>query len=87
MKTTRKPTKSSKANWPRFDAMADAQRHQRIAMLREEEPAAEEIAAIAQGSKEFREGNFIDLSQLRHELGRRRQQPRAKRAGRISRKA
>jgi CopG family transcriptional regulator / antitoxin EndoAI len=61
--------------------VADARSVQeRSAMLREEEPAAEEIAAIEQGSKEFREGRFIDLSQLRHELGRRRQQPRPKKS-------
>lgn len=53
---------------------------ERIAVLREEEPAAEEIAAIKHGSKEFRQGRVIDLSQLRHELGRRRQQPRPKKS-------
>jgi CopG family transcriptional regulator/antitoxin EndoAI len=61
--------------------VADARSVQeRIAVLRKEEPTAEEIAAIEQGSKEFREGSFIDLSQLRHELGRRRQQSRPKKS-------
>jgi CopG family transcriptional regulator/antitoxin EndoAI len=61
--------------------VADARSVQeRIAVLREEEPAAEEIAAIEEGSREFREGRFIDLSQLRHELGRRGQQPRSKKS-------
>jgi Arc/MetJ-type ribon-helix-helix transcriptional regulator len=61
--------------------VADARSVQeRIAKLREEEPSAEEIAAIEQGGKEFREGGFIDLSRLHHELGRRRQQPRAKKS-------
>ena len=45
---------------------------------REDDPSAEEMDAIAAGSKEFREGRFVDLSQLRHELGRRGQQPRPK---------
>jgi hypothetical protein len=61
--------------------IADARSVQeRIVSLREEEPAPEEIAAIAAGSKEFREGNFTELSQLRHELGRRGQQPRPKKS-------
>jgi len=61
--------------------VADARSvRERIARLPEEEPAAEEIAAIEQGSKEFGTGNFIDLSQLRHELGRRGQQPRPKKS-------
>jgi Arc/MetJ-type ribon-helix-helix transcriptional regulator len=59
---------------------------ERIGRLREEEPEAEEIAAFEQGNQEFREGNFIDLSQLRHELGRRRQQPRAKKSQARSRR-
>ena len=67
--------------------VADARSvRERIALLREEEPTAEELAAIAQGSKEFREGNFIDLSQLHHELGRRRRQPRAKKSQARSRR-
>jgi CopG family transcriptional regulator / antitoxin EndoAI len=59
--------------------VADARSvEERAALLREEQPAAEELAVITAGSKEFREGSFIDLSQLHHELGRRRQQPRPK---------
>jgi metal-responsive CopG/Arc/MetJ family transcriptional regulator len=61
--------------------VADARSVQeRIARLPEEEPAVEEIAAIEQGSKEFRAGKFIDLGQLRHELGRSGQQPRPKKS-------
>jgi metal-responsive CopG/Arc/MetJ family transcriptional regulator len=61
--------------------VADARSVQeRAAQLREEEPADEENAAIVAGSKEFREGKFKDLSQLRHELGRRRRQPRPKKS-------
>jgi metal-responsive CopG/Arc/MetJ family transcriptional regulator len=61
--------------------VADARSVQeRAATLRKEEPAADEIAAIEQGSEEFRKGSFTDLSQLRHELGRRRQQPRPKKS-------
>ena len=61
--------------------VADARSVQeRVAVLREEKPAAEEIAAIEQGSREFREGSFIDLSRLHNELGRRRQQPRSKKS-------
>ncbi len=67
--------------------VADARSVQeRVAMLREEEPAADEIAAIEEGNKEFREGSFTDLSQLRHELGRRRQQPRQKKSQTRSRR-
>ncbi len=59
--------------------VADARSVQeRIARLPEVEPEADEIAAIAAGSKEFRERRFTDLSQLHHELDRRRQQPRPK---------
>jgi Ribbon-helix-helix protein, copG family len=61
--------------------VADARSvRERIGTLREEEPAPEEIAAIEQGGKEFREGRFIDLSQLRHERGRRGRQPRPKKS-------
>jgi hypothetical protein len=44
---------------------------QRAALLREEEPTVEEIAVIAAGTKEFREGRFIDFKQLCDELSRR----------------
>jgi CopG family transcriptional regulator/antitoxin EndoAI len=67
--------------------IADARSvRERIEALREEEPAAEEVAAIEQGIREFRKGSFIDLSQLHHELGRRRQQPRAKKSQAHSRR-
>lgn len=67
--------------------VADARSVQeRAALLREEEPAAEEIAAIAAGEKDFREGNFTDLNELRHELDRRRRQPRAKKSQAHSRR-
>lgn len=67
--------------------VADARSVQeRAALLREEQPAAEELAAISAGSKEFREGSFVDLSQLHNELGRRRQQPRAKKSQARSRR-
>lgn len=67
--------------------VADARSVQeRAALLRQEQPAAEELAAIAAGSKEFREGSFIDLSQLHNELGRRRQQPRSKKSQARSRR-
>jgi metal-responsive CopG/Arc/MetJ family transcriptional regulator len=56
------------------------------AALPEEEPTAEEIEAIAQATEEFREGKFITYSQLRHELGHRRQQPRAKKSKARSRR-
>lgn len=59
---------------------------ERAAMLPEEEPTPEEVAAIAAGSKEIREGKFTDLNQLRHELGHRRQQPRAKKSQARSRR-
>lgn len=67
--------------------IADARSVQeRIATLREEEPAADEIAAIAAGTKEFREGSFTDLSKLHHELGYRRRQQRAKKSQTYSRR-
>jgi CopG family transcriptional regulator/antitoxin EndoAI len=67
--------------------VADARSVQeRVASLPEEHPEPEEIAAIEQGNKEFRKGNFIDLSQLRHELDRRRQQPRPKKSQARSRR-
>ena len=52
----------------------------RAPRLREEQPSAEDLASIAAGMKEFREGRFFDLSQLHNELSRRRQQSRAKKS-------
>ena len=59
---------------------------ERIAGLPEDEPTADEIEAIAQGSKEIRAGKFVRLNQLRHELGRHPQQPRAKKSQTRSRR-
>jgi metal-responsive CopG/Arc/MetJ family transcriptional regulator len=65
----------------RYIERADAHSvKQRIAKLGEDEPSADEIAAIREGSNEIMEGNFVTLKQLRHELDRRRQQPRAKKS-------
>jgi metal-responsive CopG/Arc/MetJ family transcriptional regulator len=58
----------------------------RIAMLAADEPTADEIAAIQKGSDEFRAGKFVTFEQLRHELGRRRQQPRKKKSQARSRR-
>jgi CopG family transcriptional regulator / antitoxin EndoAI len=67
--------------------VADARSVQeRIGKLREDEPEAEEIAAIEQARKEFRKGNFVDLNELDHELGRHRQQPRPKKSQARSRR-
>lgn len=52
----------------------------RVRDLAEEQPTEEEIAAIQEGSAQFRSGQFVTLEQLRHELGDRRQQPRAKKS-------
>jgi Arc/MetJ-type ribon-helix-helix transcriptional regulator len=54
--------------------------NQRIAELPEEEPAGEEKAAVKEGSQELAEGKFATFEQLRHELDRRRQRPRAKKS-------
>lgn len=53
---------------------------ERIATLAEDDPTADEIAAIKDGSREFRAGKFVTFEQLRNELGRRRRQPRAKKS-------
>jgi metal-responsive CopG/Arc/MetJ family transcriptional regulator len=67
--------------------VADARSvRERVAKLPEDEPVAEEIAAIEQGNKEFRKGNFVDLSKLHNELGRHRQQPRPKKSQARSRR-
>lgn len=67
--------------------VADARSVQaRIGKLRDEEPEAEEIAAIEQGRREFRQGNFVDLSKLHDGLGRHRQQPRSKKSQARSRR-
>jgi len=67
--------------------VADARSVQeRIGKLREEQPEAEEVAAIEQGRREFRKGNFVELSKLHNELGRHRQQPRPKKSQARSRR-
>jgi len=53
---------------------------QRIAELPEEEATAEEVAAIEEGQREFREGKFITLNTLRHGMGRRPREPRGKKS-------
>jgi CopG family transcriptional regulator/antitoxin EndoAI len=52
----------------------------RIAELAEEEAIAEEVAALEEGRRAFREGKFITLDRLRHEMPRRPQQPRRKKS-------
>jgi Arc/MetJ-type ribon-helix-helix transcriptional regulator len=51
---------------------------QRIAELKEEEPTPEEVEAIQAGQQEFRQGDFVTLNKLRHDMGRHPQQPRRK---------
>ena len=58
----------------------------RIAELPEDEATAEEIAAIEEGTKEFRAGKFMTFDQLRNDLDNQRQQPRAKRSQARSRR-
>jgi len=53
------------------DTVADPRSvRKRIAKLRQERPTVKEIAAILLGEKDFRDGSFIDLSQLHDELDR-----------------
>jgi Arc/MetJ-type ribon-helix-helix transcriptional regulator len=52
----------------------------RIAKLPQDEPTAGELAAIEEGGRELGEGKFVSLDELRHDLVRRRQQPRAKKS-------
>jgi len=63
---------------------SNAQR--RTGGLPEELPTAAEVAAIKSGSRELAEGKFVTFKQLRHELGHRRQQPRAKKSKARSRR-
>jgi hypothetical protein len=62
----------------REHALRPAAVRERAAALPEEEPTADEVNAIAQGTKEFREGKYITLDQLRRALNHRRQQRRPK---------
>lgn len=67
--------------------IADARLVQeRVGKLREEDPEADEIAAIEQGRREFRKGGFVDLRKLHNDLGRHRQQPRSKKSQARSRR-
>ena len=59
---------------------------QRIGKLPEAEPTVGEVAAIKKGSRELAEGKFVTLKQLRHDLGHRRQQSRAKKSKARSRR-
>ncbi len=52
----------------------------RIAELAEEEASADEVDAIEEGRRAFRQGKFVTLDQLRHEMARRPQQPRRKKS-------
>jgi Arc/MetJ-type ribon-helix-helix transcriptional regulator len=52
----------------------------RIAELPEEEPEPDELAAIEEGSAEFREGKHLTFAKLRHELHGPRKQSRAKKS-------
>lgn len=62
---------------PKIETKARAVRR-RASKLPEQPPTADEVAAIKGGSRELAEGKFVTLKQLRHELGHRRQQSRAK---------
>lgn len=59
---------------------------QRIAGLSEEEATAEEVEAIEEGRRAFRQGKFITLEKFRHGVGRRSQQPRRKKSQARSRR-
>jgi metal-responsive CopG/Arc/MetJ family transcriptional regulator len=58
----------------------------RIAKLPEQQPTADEIAAINASSREFGEGDFINLNQLHHDLDHRGRQPRARKSQARSRR-
>ena len=58
----------------------------RIAELPAEEATAEEVAAIEDGQRAFREGKFITLDKFRHGLGCQSQQPRRKKSQARSRR-
>jgi len=53
---------------------------ERIAELPEADATAEEIEAIEEGQRAFREGKFITVDKFRHAVGRRSQQPRRKKS-------
>jgi Arc/MetJ-type ribon-helix-helix transcriptional regulator len=63
----------------RYIRYADAHTVRDLAVsLPEEAPTAEEIEAIRQGTREFREGKYVTLDQFRYELGRQPKRPRSK---------
>jgi Arc/MetJ-type ribon-helix-helix transcriptional regulator len=57
--------------------MARTQVRAEMSLLREDEPAADELKAIGEGRREFREGKFVRLEDL-YGMGRRTQQTRRK---------
>ena len=59
---------------------------ERIAELSEEEPTAEEVEAIEEARRAFREGRFVTLDRLRHGMDHRPQQPRRKKSQARSRR-
>jgi metal-responsive CopG/Arc/MetJ family transcriptional regulator len=59
---------------------------QRIAVLPEEEATAEEIEAIEEARRAFRDGNFVTLDHVRHGMGHRLQQSRGKKSPARSRR-
>jgi metal-responsive CopG/Arc/MetJ family transcriptional regulator len=58
----------------------------RIAELPEAEATAEEVQAIEEARRAFRDGDFFTLDQLRHGMDRRPQQPRRKKSKARSRR-
>ena len=59
---------------------------ERIVELPEEEATAEELEAIEEARRAFRDGEFITLDQFRHGMGHRLQQPRRKKSQARSRR-
>jgi Arc/MetJ-type ribon-helix-helix transcriptional regulator len=53
---------------------------ERIAQLAEEEPTAEEMEAIEEGRRAFREGRFVTIDKVRHGLARNSKQSRRKKS-------
>ena len=51
---------------------------QRITELAEEQATIEEVEAIGNARRDFREGNFITIDQFRHALDHRSRRPRRK---------
>jgi hypothetical protein len=57
--------------------MARTQVRAEMSLLREDEPAADELKAIEEGGREFREGKLVKLEDL-YGMGRRTQPTRRK---------